>query len=679
MSPNQDWRVALQEWLQENPKVMPDNLKQLREKFVESFPVDKLPEMTLDQYAAGKHDREIGSTFCHWIEFRTVELGSIKGGSSSKFGVYWSAKNQKWGWNQLFQTDNVEVAFEKLKAGLVKLIEAAQLQQFDDLDKIGDKGLGKNRNSVRAKPLSLYFPDDFLPISNPTHLDNFLKYFNQIPKEGLHAKNRQLLEFLKSQNEFDGFDTVQMMYFLYHLLPQGEQDIADVDIEVEDKTVTLSNSKTTQNLLKISQTTKNIILYGSPGTGKTYTVSQFAKLFLSKQLQSPITPEQLKQDSVKGLTWHEAIAFGMYINYQKGKLFKVTELVKDNLIDAFWKTTKTQKLSNMIHAMLQIHTDISVETVKYGISKRQPPYLFEKTKNGDWFLTDLGREYIEENLSEQLQNLKDSTGIVADISKYLKFVTFHQSFAYEEFVEGIKPLTNELDEVTYKVVDGVFKQICRQAELDPDNKYLIIIDEINRANIAKVFGELITLIEDDKRIGARNELKVTLPYSQEEFGVPKNLYILGTMNTSDRSISLLDIALRRRFTFIELKPDPELLKEKIIEGIKLDQLLIQLNKRITLLIGRDYQIGHSYFMNVETLEDLRFTWYHRIIPLLQEYFYHNSEMLRVAIGKQFMPEMTVDLTLQKALGNFFPSEPQYEIVELEDDDFRDAMSKLTDG
>ena len=187
---------------------------------------------------------------------------------------------------------------------------------------------------------------------------------------------------------------------------------------------------------------------------------------------------------------------------------------------------------------------------------------------------------------------------------------------------------------------------------------------------------MITLIEDDKRIGARNELKVTLPYSQEEFGVPKNLYILGTMNTSDRSIALLDIALRRRFTFIELKPDPELLKEIVIEGVKLDQLLIQLNKRITLLIGRDYQIGHSYFMNIENLEDLRFAWYHRIIPLLKEYFYHDSKRLKAVIGSEFMQEIDTS-DIPDILKEFRGMEAQYEIADLQDEDFRNVLLKLT--
>jgi 5-methylcytosine-specific restriction enzyme B len=672
MSSNQDWRVVLQEWLKKNPKVIPDDLKKLREDFVKSFPMEKLSEMTLDQYAAGKHDPQTDSTFCHWIEFRTGALGGIRGGGIAKLGIYWSPKKDKWEWNKLLQADNAESAFQTLKNGLVNLIKVAKSREFDQLDNVGDTELGKNRNSLRAKPLYLYFPEDFLPISNPTHLDNFLRYFNQIPKDGLHTKNHQLLAFLRSQSEFDGFDTLQLMYFLYHLLPQSTPD---TERTLDTEPVPKPAIKLVQYLLNILELSKNLIVYGSPGTGKTFTVNGFAKLFLDKQLQSPITPEQLKLDAIKGLTWHDAIAFAMYVNYKKGKLFKVTELVKDDLIDTFWKTTKTQKLSNMIHAMLQIHTDVSVETVKYGISKRQLPYLFEKTKDGDWFLTDLGREYVEENLSEQLQNLKESTEIVADISKYLRFVTFHQSFAYEEFVEGIKPITDEAGEVSYRVADGVFKQICRQAELDSHNKYLIIIDEINRANIAKVFGELITLIEDDKRIGARNELKVTLPYAQEEFGVPKNLYILGTMNTSDRSIALLDIALRRRFTFIELKPDPELLKEIVIDGIHCDRLLTQLNKRITLLIGRDYQIGHSYFMNIENIEDLRFTWYHRIIPLLQEYFYHDSKRLSAVIGSEFMQPIDIS-DIPDTLRDFRGIETQYEIADLQGEDFTKALSKI---
>jgi len=262
----------------------------------------------------------------------------------------------------------------------------------------------------------------------------------------------------------------------------------------------------------------------------------------------------------------------------------------------------------------------------------------------------------------------------------VKFVTFHQSFAYEEFVEGIKPVPdNKSGDISFKVVNGVFKEICIQAKSDPKNKYLLVIDEINRANISKVFGELITLIEDDKRLGMPNELKVTLPYSQEEFGVPKNLYILGTMNTSDRSIALLDIALRRRFTFIELKPDPKLLENSIIAGLNLSELLTQLNKRITLLIGRDYQIGHSYFMKIDNLEALRFTWYHRIIPLLQEYFYHDSRRLKAVIGDAFMEEIAIDSNLKALLSEFRDPEPQYEIADLPDAEFIAALTKLAGG
>ena len=158
-----------------------------------------------------------------------------------------------------------------------------------------------------------------------------------------------------------------------------------------------------------------------------------------------------------------------------------------------------------------------------------------------------------------------------------------------------------------------------------EKPYILIIDEINRGDVSKIFGELITLIEEDKRIGNKYQMKITLPYSKESFGVPNNLYIIGTMNTADRSIALLDTALRRRFDFEEIMPRPELLNGKVVEGINLQTLLTKINERITNKYDIDHQIGHSYLMGVNTKEQLERAYKNRILPLLNEYFYNESK------------------------------------------------------
>lgn len=212
----------------------------------------------------------------------------------------------------------------------------------------------------------------------------------------------------------------------------------------------------------------------------------------------------------------------------------------------------------------------------------------------------------------------------------IAFVTFHQSYSYEDFVEGIRPVTKN-GVVNYEVRQGIFRQMCDRAEIDPDNNYVLIVDEINRANISKVFGELITLLEPDKRLGETNAIKVRLPYSGDEFGIPSNLYLIGTMNTADRSIALLDTALRRRFEFKEMMPKPELLKT--VEGINLAALLTGLNRRIEYLYDRDHTIGHAFFMNVQSLAELDAVFRRKVIPLLQEYFYEDWAKIAVALNE----------------------------------------------
>lgn len=221
------------------------------------------------------------------------------------------------------------------------------------------------------------------------------------------------------------------------------------------------------------------------------------------------------------------------------------------------------------------------------------------------------------------------------VGSQISFVTFHQSFSYEEFVEGIRAKTTEEGQINYSVENGIFKKICEKAAEKSEQSYVLIIDEINRGNISKIFGELITLIEESKRFGNEEALTVTLPYSKEPFSVPKNLYIIGTMNTADRSLALMDTALRRRFDFVEMMPKPELLEDIEVEGVNIERMLTTMNKRITVLYDREHTLGHAFFMsltNESTIHDLANIFKNKIIPLLQEYFFEDWEKIRKVLG-----------------------------------------------
>lgn len=227
------------------------------------------------------------------------------------------------------------------------------------------------------------------------------------------------------------------------------------------------------------------------------------------------------------------------------------------------------------------------------------------------------------------------------VEKQLVFTTFHQSYGYEEFIEGIKPYIGEDKCVSYSLDSGIFKQLCERALKNKNKNYVIVIDEINRGNISKIFGELITLVEKAKRIGASEEITTTLPYSKLEFGVPKNIYLIGTMNTADRSIALLDTALRRRFEFIEMMPDSQILYKKnhnsdlIIDDINIGKMLDVINKRIEILYDREHTIGHAYFIDLvvnSNIDTLKLIFTRKILPLLQEYFYDDYEKIRLVLG-----------------------------------------------
>lgn len=239
--------------------------------------------------------------------------------------------------------------------------------------------------------------------------------------------------------------------------------------------------------------------------------------------------------------------------------------------------------------------------------------------------------------------------------------------------------SKSIEDWSYSDISLEYKKSLEKGfHIEKGNEYVLIIDEINRGNVASIFGELITLIEDDKRLGEKEATTVTLPYSKEKFGVPNNLYIIGTMNTADRSVEALDSALRRRFTFEEMMPDPSKLS-KDVEGVNLEKLLTTINERIEVLKDREHQIGHSYFIGVTTKREIIDVIQKKVVPLLQEYFYGDYEKIMQVVGDGFVTKVeTKDISF--AVGNNSADKPDviYRIVK-EITDIDSALEKINFG
>lgn len=396
----------------------------------------------------------------------------------------------------------------------------------------------------------------------------------------------------------------------------------------------------------------NRIFYGPPGTGKTHHWRTHIQPNYEAQAGNVTTGEWL-EEQLSDTAWWETIA--LVLADLTGKDADTT--VNAILIHPFFKAkARIQGRAGSPHlratcwGALQNHTITESETVNVAIEKRQSPLIFDKQLGGRWILTGDWEE-TGDGLRDQLKKLQQGPQSSEDRIKRHLSVTFHQSFSYEDFVEGIRPQTTD-GGISYEVRDGLFKAFCNRARQDPSQRYALFIDEINRGNISRIFGELITLIEADKRAWWDNDsqlvdgMEITLPYSGERFGVPKNLDIYATMNTADRSIALMDAALRRRFRFIELMPEPKQITGNQGDGyipdgegglLSLRSLLNTINQRLRYLLHRDQTFGHAYFMEVKDVDGLRNTMVYDIIPMLAEYFYDDWQQIRRVLADDNAP------------------------------------------
>ncbi len=498
---------------------------------------------------------------------------------------------------------------------------------LEEIYKWADKAKSKGKfNTIKRGVIHRVFaaadPKKYNTILNVDGLRAFTKYLNDAFDLGINVSwnwaelNQVVTEKIKSKVDKPENELV-FNTFIWWLFEKLKKESDDENLYVDEDEMDPSMAS---ELNKSEKKSKNLIYYGPPGTGKTFTLQKLLKEQYTENGTSE-EPEVWLNNKLSELSWFEVITL---ILLDSDHDLSVTEIVNhEYFINKLALNGRTANIRQTAWAALQTHTIQDSETVKYA--KRIEPLIFDKDTDSKWFIENRDHDLLV-IYKEQLNELKAGPPVEDEIKRF-EFVTFHQSYGYEEFIEGLRPVTNDDGDISYVVKPGILKRLCKRAEADPNHQYALVIDEINRGNISKIFGELISLIEIDKRAGEEHSLTVTLPYSNLPFSVPSNLDIIGTMNTADRSLTHIDIALRRRFEFKELRTDYALLKSDL-DGIDVRKLLFTINKRIELLLDREHIIGHALLMNLSNLADLKKVFITNIIPLLEEYFFEDWDKIK---------------------------------------------------
>ncbi|HEH5031828.1 TPA: AAA family ATPase, partial [Campylobacter jejuni] len=426
---------------------------------------------------------------------------------------------------------------------------------------------------------------------------------------------------LKNSNGHNMYSSA-LNYYRAFLIDYYEQDIFITErVQSEE-----SNMK----IIPLNQ-----ILYGPPGTGKTYHTIDKALEIISKEekIQIPseddrinrkkLFDEYVKNGQIVFTTFHQSYGYEEFVEGIKPHIDSEenSKEIKYEIKDGIFKELCEKALENRDSIKnFNFYIDKLKEKVK--IDDNNPEKYFE-LPNTKYSIQYRNGKTFRIKFDDMSKNHKDYPVSIDNIEKLYKTSNIDEIYN-SAYVRAI---------LNYLKLQGLedYKEKDEKVNLP----YIIIIDEINRGNVSKIFGELITLIEASKRIGEKEELKVTLPYSGEKFGVPKNVYIIGTMNTADRSITSLDTALRRRFEFIEMMPDVSKLSMDC-EGINLQELLKAINTCIEYLLDREKTIGHAFFIGVENLNDLKSIFQNKIIPLLQEYFYNDYALINAVLNDNGM-------------------------------------------